>query len=278
MSMAVSDRLLQIISHSGLSRLVGRSADLKLPRPLLRVLLQTYVTALGIDLEETARPLSSFESFDDFFTRALRPGARPIAPGERVATSPVDSRVMNTGVAHDGQLFQVKGSRYSAADLLGDAAEARKFNGGSYITLYLSPADYHRIHAPLDGEIHGFRYVPGRLYPVNELGMKRVPRLFTHNERLTTYLKTALGLVAVVKVGATSVGRITVSYTDTTTNQPGGEPHALFYARPKRIAKGDELGRFHLGSTVVLLFEPPALAFGSHVRPDRLLRVGQRLT
>jgi phosphatidylserine decarboxylase len=256
---------------------VGRLSDLRLPPPILLRLLKAYVAAFRVDLDDVAQPLESFRTFDEFFTRELRAGTRPIAPGARCLASPVDGKVMNCGVIRDGLLLQVKGVTYAVSDLLDDADAARRFDGGTWLTLYLSPRDYHRVHAPVDGDILGYRYTPGRLYPVNAIGTKWVQGLLRRNERLTTWLRTPLGQMALVMVGATSVGRISVTYADIRTNVPGGTPQALYYARPKPLSKGAELGTFHLGSTVVLLVEPPALELETALVPEQPVRLGQAL-
>jgi len=268
---------LEAVSHPGVSRMVGRLSDLRVPPPVLRQLLRAYVAAFRVDLGDVAAPISEHRTFDEFFTRRLRVGARPIAPGARCLVSPVDGKVLNCGVIRDGLLLQVKGVTYAVSELLDDAEAARRFEGGTWLTLYLSPRDYHRVHAPIDGEILGYRYTPGRLYPVNALGTKRVRGLLRRNERLTTWLRTSLGQMALVMVGATSVGRISVTYADIRTNVPDGTAQALYYARPKPIGKGAELGTFHLGSTVVLLVEPPALELETTLLPEQPVRLGQPL-
>ena len=274
---ALVDILLEATSEPALSRFVGRCADLQLPRPVLRMLVAAYARALDVDLGEAVVPPGGFRNFDDFFTRQLRPGLRPLAPGQRRLVSPVDGTLARYGAIEDGQLLQVKGKTYDLAALLDDAELARRFDGGTYFTLYLSPRDYHRIHAPADGHILGYHYIPGRLFPVNRLGVERVPGLFPRNERLVTLMKTPLGQMAVVKVGATSVGRISVSYADLRTNEGGNARHAVLFARPKEIAKGADLGAFHLGSTVVLLVQPPGLRLDESLWDGRAVRVGEPL-
>lgn len=274
----ILDSFLRATSNPALSRFVGRMSDAQLPRPVLLQLLRLYVKAFRVDLEDAARPLEDFTSFDDFFTRRLRPGARTIAPGAETLVSPVDGALANAGDVQEGRILQVKGIDYSVAELLDDEVAARRFIGGSFLTFYLSPRDYHRIHAPVDGEILGYRYVPGRLYPVNSLGTRHVPALFAQNERLTTYLRTPHGQMAVVKVGATSVGRISVVYDEVRTNSGLEQAQALHYARPIQTRKGEELGVFHLGSTVVLLTENPvrALSWNDDELP-RPIFVGERV-
>ena len=279
--MGIGDHLLRLfldaVSRPQVSRVVGRLSDLRLPRPLRMALFRTWIRAFRVDMRDTAEPLERFANLDALFTRRLEPGARPCARGARRLVSPVDGRLLTFGLVEGNALLQVKGVRYTIEELLADPEAARRYRGGTYFTLYLSPPDYHRVHAPADGEILGYRYVPGRLYPVNRLGIDNVPGLFSRNERLTTFLRTPLGHVAVVKVGATSVGRITVNYADITTNAPGASAQAVYYARPRAVSKGAELGTFHLGSTVVLLVEAPPLKLNPALRSRARVRVGQEL-
>lgn len=268
---------LEAVSRPRVSRIVGHASDVQLPQPILRSIIRAYAGAFGIDLSEAVEPTEGYRNFDEFFTRRLRPGVRSVVPGARRLVSPVDGRLLNHGVVENGRLLQVKGMTYSVDELLDDAEAARRFYGGNYFTLYLSPRDYHRVHAPLDGEIVGYRYTPGRLYPVNKLGCENVPGLFRRNERLTTFLRTALGHMALVMVGATSVGRISVTYADVRTNGPDGTAHSLYYAHPKAIGKGAEIGTFHLGSTVVLLVEPPVLALEKTLQAGNPVTMGEPL-
>jgi len=252
-------RLLRALSAPALSRLTGRLADARLPGPLLRAAIRVYSRACGVDWSEVAEPIAAFPTFNAFFTRRLRAGARPVAAGP-VVVSPSDSRLSALGpVPPDGRLEQVKGRTYSLEALLGAAEEAAPYRRGVYATLYLSPAMYHRVHAPVDGRVRAWRYVPGRLFPVNERAVRTVDGLFAVNERVVVHVDTeAFGPVAVVLVGATNVGRITLSFTDLATNA-GRPPSRAEPPAPVPIARGDELGAFNLGSTVVLLVADAAL-------------------
>jgi phosphatidylserine decarboxylase len=264
------------VSWPPLSRVAGRLSDLRLPPPVLRPLLRLYVRAFGVDVAEAAEPLGSFPSFNAFFTRRLREGARPVATGPGVVVSPSDSRLSAIGpLSADGRLEQVKGSTYSVEALLGSAEDAAVFRQGAHATLYLSPAMYHRVHAPVDGRIRGWRYVPGRLFPVNGAGVRSVPGLFTRNERVVILLDTeAHGPAAVVLVGAANVGRISLAFADLVTNRRRPAEHVV-PPQPVAVRRGDELGAFNLGSTVVLLLADPGLAPAA--RAGDLVRVGQPL-
>ena len=264
------------VSWPLLSRMTGRLSDLRLPRPVLAPAIRLYARAFGVDLAEAALPPDAYPSFSAFFTRRLRAGARPIAGGEGVVVSPTDSRLSAIGaVPEDGLLEQVKGTRYSIEALLGSAEDAAPFRTGVHATLYLSPAMYHRVHSPVDGRVRAWRYVPGRLFPVNAAGVRSIPGLYTRNERVALFLDTeAHGPVAVVLVGAANVGRMSLAFADLATNA-GRPPGRVVPAGPVALRRGDEIGAFNLGSTVVLLVADPGLAPAA-VAGD-LVRVGQAL-
>jgi phosphatidylserine decarboxylase len=268
--------LLRAVSAPWLSRWAGRLADLRVPGPLLRAAIRGYSRLYAVDWSEVAEPLEAFPTFNAFFTRRLREGARAVAGGPCVV-SPCDSRLSAFGgIPRDGRLEQIKGTSYSMAALLGSAEDAALFREGYYATLYLSPSMYHRVHSPVDGRIRSWRYLPGRLFPVNAMAVRSVDGLFTVNERVAVFLETAaFGPVAVVLVGATNVGRITLGFTDLVTN--AGQPAARTEARaPIPIARGAELGTFNLGSTVVLLVANPGLRPAGPASGD-LVRMGQAL-
>ncbi|MGZ3429401.1 MAG: archaetidylserine decarboxylase, partial [Polyangia bacterium] len=252
--------LLRWTPKGTLSRGIGWAARRRVPRPLRRALYGGFARYVGADLSLLERPLDAFERFDDFFTRPLRDGARPIAEGAGVVVSPCDGVVSECGLAEGGRLIQCKGRDYTVAGLLADAAEARAFEGGAYATIYLSPRDYHRIHNPVDGKVTGYRHIPGAFFPVNPTSVRNVAGLFSINERLVTYLDSDVGRVAVVAVAATGVGWITVAYDrDVRTHREGSAGRhgwAQRYAAARPLGRGAELGMFHLGSTVILLFEP----------------------
>lgn len=265
-------KLLELISHNVISQVVGRGSDLPFPAPILRHLLWLYAKAYRVNLDEAAYPLDAYRSFNEFFVRPLRPGARPIASAAIV--SPTDGKLAQFGKLARGELVQAKGIRYSVDDLLLGCPRASTYYDGVYFNVYLSPRDYHRVHAPVTGKVIGFRYIPGRLFPVNPLAVNTVPALFTINERLITYLATELGTVAIVMIGATSVGRMSVVYSDFTTNRGDGEP---FYGELEEdlvLEAGDELGRFNLGSTVVVLIPSQQLTF-AQLSPGQTVRLGQ---
>jgi phosphatidylserine decarboxylase len=264
---------MRLVPKNALSRAVGAATRLPLPGAVGRGVMGAFARRYRIDLSECGE-LSGFRTFGEFFARPLRPGLRPVAPGDDVVVSPVDAVVSEAGLSRAGRLIQAKGIEYPLEALVGDERVGARLAGGSYATLYLSPRDYHRIHFPLAGRILGWRYVPGKLWPVNPASVRNVPGLFTVNERLVTLLDSPLGLVAIVAVGATVVGRVRATYDPEVpvTNLPGAVAQGRDYANPIPVGKGQELGAFEMGSTVILAFEPgrvalaPALVAGARVR------------
>ncbi len=265
------------VSSPALSRLAGFAADLRLPRPLLRALIAAYARVYHVDLDEAAGRPADFTTFNAFFTRRLRDGARPIDTRPDVLVAPCDARLQTCGpIPADGRLPQIKGRDYAVAALLASDDAARVFAGGLQATLYLSPAMYHRVHAPADGRIVGWRYVPGRLFPVNGPAVRQVDGLFARNERVIVELESeSFGRLALVLVGAANVGRISLAFTDLRSNT-GGSAQAATLAPPLAVRRGDELGAFNLGSTVVLLVSGPRLA-PAGTATGELIRLGEPL-
>jgi phosphatidylserine decarboxylase len=278
----MDDRLfiaaLRVLPRSTLSRAVGALTRWPVPRPVREAAMKAFARRYGIDLGECPG-LETYQTFGEFFARPLRPGLRPIAQGADVVVSPVDASVSQAGVTASGKLLQAKGIDYSAAALLADDDLARRLDGGSYATLYLSPKDYHRIHFPLGGKVLGWRYVPGVLWPVNPASVRTVPGLFTVNERLVTVLDTPVGRCAVVAVGATVVGRVRAFYDPSVphTNARGGRHVRRDYETPIPVEKGQELGAFEMGSTVILMFEPRRVRLDARLAAGARLRVGERI-
>jgi phosphatidylserine decarboxylase len=267
--------VLRLLPRNTLSRMVGAACRVNAPRPVMRAVIRTFARKYGVDATEAERAIEDYPTFTEFFTRRLKPGARPIAPGELLPVSPVDGTVGEIGEIVSGRLLQAKGKHYTLSELLdGPQAveDAQQFAGGSFLTIYLAPYNYHRIHAPLGGQITGYINVPGTLWPVNAVGVRNVDRLFCVNERLTTFLATPRGPCAVVAVGAMNVGRIRAVYDDVVTNARRTRAvQRKMYEKPIPVTKGGELGIFEMGSTVVVLFAPgaklsPALQVGKEIR------------
>lgn len=271
--MPLSLSLLALVPKNHLSRAIGAFADTRLSKPLIPWFARRY----RIDLAEADRPLAAYPTLNAFFTRSLKPGLRPVAQaGNPLAVvSPVDGRIAQCGPIDGDRLIQAKGRHYTLAQLLGDAGEAAPFAGGFFITIYLAPTDYHRMHHYADGCVTGFRYVPGALWPVNEVSVANVDCLFGINERLTSYVRVGGHPTAIVKVGATVVGKIRCGHTPVESNT--GRARAQTYAVPVPCRKGDELALFAMGSTVVLVFPPGAFAPEAAVRPGERVKVGALL-
>jgi phosphatidylserine decarboxylase len=266
---------LRRLPQGAMSRGFGRLADTPLPRPLRRPILGAFARTVGIDIDEAEQPLEAYTSLNNFFVRKLKPGARPWSAPHSAAGSPVDGVVGQFGSITSGTLVQAKGRHYSAAALLDDAAEGVRYRGGFFLTLYLSPRHYHRIHAPVGGSIAKAVHVPGALLPVNAPSVTHIHELFARNERLLCYIDGALGRVAVVAVGAYNVGRISAAFDEQWQAPPTNRQQASLqtheYTPPKPVSAGDEIMAFHLGSTVVLLFETrvklqPTLKAGAEIR------------
>lgn len=273
--------LLSLLPKNALSYAVGALCRLPAPPGLLHAAMRLFIKKFGVDMSEAEHPLEHYQTFTEFFTRRLKPGVRPIAPGEALPVSPVDGTVGMCGPIEQGVLVQAKGKTYTLPELLGGptaALDAQQFEGGTFVTIYLAPYNYHRIHAPLGGRITGYSTVPGNLWPVNAVGVQNVEKLFCVNERLTTFLETPRGPCAVVKVGATNVGRIRALYADVVTNaQHTRKEERLRFERPVGVEKGAELAMFEMGSTVVLLFHP-AFTLGPKITLGTPIRLGEPLS
>ena len=263
---------LKIVPKNLLSRFVGCLADTRISKPFIPGFAKRY----KISLEEAGKPIEEYPTLNAFFTRHLKPGKRPIA-GEgdaKAVVSPVDGAVAQCGPIRDGKLVQAKGREYTLEGLLGDKDEAARFQRGWFMTVYLAPTDYHRMHHYADGKVTGYRYLPGYLWPVNLKSVEGVDQLFCVNERLTSYLDHAGTPSAIVKVGATIVGKIRCTHTPTESNC-GEAMKAETYAQPVPVRKGDELGLFAMGSTVVMLFPRDAFLPEPVCEPGQRLKVGQ---
>ena len=269
--------LVRLLPRAALSRAVGAATRARAPASMHQVAMRRFARVYRVQLEEAEQPLEAYRTFSDFFSRGLKVGARPVDPGERVVVSPVDGTVSEAGRIENGQCVQAKGLSFPIPELLQDADAAVPFaEGGSFATLYLSPRDYHRVHAPLDGRIKGWRYLPGELWPVNPTSVRSVPGLFALNERLVTWLDTPAGRCAVVMVGATCVGRLRAAYDDV-LSQTGSPAAARTYESPISVSKGDELGRFEMGSTVILLFASGRVTWDGALRPGSKVTMGRRI-
>ena len=243
-------------------------------------IVRRFVRKYQVNMDEALNPdIASYLSFNDFFTRALKPGARPIADADLV--SPVDGAISQFGVIEKDQIFQAKGHHYSTTAVVGgDAALAAQYEHGSFATLYLSPRDYHRIHMPCDGRLLRMTYVPGDLFSVNPVTARGVPGLFARNERVVCVFESARGPFVLILVGATIVGSMATVWHGV-VNPPRGKVVRTwdYPASGPAVAlkKGEEMGRFLLGSTVVMLFPKGPLAFNPQWAPGRSIRLGEAM-
>jgi phosphatidylserine decarboxylase len=243
-------QLLRFVPRVRLSRAVGRLCEQELPPAVSGVASRLYARAYGVNLAEAEPTALPYRSFDDFFTRKLRPGARVIADAPIIC--PSDGKLVSVGNVSNNSEIIVKGRPYDVAELCGSLAAGERYKHGEFCVVYLHPRDYHRVHSPVAGSIHLVRSLPGDLFPVNSIGERHVPKLFVRNQRVAISIQSPeLGEVTVILVGATIVGRISTTVLGGDTS-PLGE-HRL--SPPVPVAQGDEVGVFHLGSTVVLLFE-----------------------
>ncbi|GAB1623870.1 archaetidylserine decarboxylase [Agarivorans albus] len=253
----------------GLSRLVGKLAQAEAGK-LSHWIIKKFINHYQVDMNDAVHSeANAYPSFNAFFTRPLKPGTRPIVEGDNKLAHPVDGAVSQLGPIQHGQLIQAKGHDYSARELLGgDKALAEEFSDGDFATIYLAPKDYHRIHMPCKGKLRKMIYVPGQLFSVNPLTAANVPNLFARNERVVAIFDTEFGPMAMVLVGATIVASIETIWSGTVT-PPGGKQVFTWDYQDQDISleKGDEMGRFKLGSTVVMLFAKDAIEFEQSLAP-----------
>ena len=268
-----------LLPRYALTALVYRLARLRSVR-LKNAMIGQFVKLYGVDLEGVRDPVpDGFATFNAFFTRALEPGARPVADEPRAIVSPVDGTVSAAGRIEGNHVFQAKSREYSLADLLFlETDRARAFENGRYATIYLAPYNYHRVHAPLAAELDALHYVPGDLFSVNAATAKYLPRLFARNERLVMHFETATGPAAVVFVGALNVGSISTPWTGEIRPRRRGNAESIDPgSRPRTLAAGDLLGWFNMGSTVILLLPDGAAEWDDALCSGQTLRMGQRI-
>ena len=263
-----------------LTRFAGRVASAE-RGAVTTSIIRRFVRKYAVNMDEAAEPnIARYVSFNDFFTRALKPGARPIAQADLVC--PVDGAISQFGPIAGHQIFQAKGHRYTTAALLGgDAQLAEQFADGSFATIYLSPKDYHRIHMPCDGTLTRMIYVPGELFSVNPTTARGVPGLFARNERVVCIFDSPHGTFVLALVGATIVGSMATVWHGVVNPPRGKAIREWRYPEdgkpPVVLRKGEEMGRFLLGSTVVLLFPKPAVRFEAGWAPGSAVRLGEAM-
>jgi phosphatidylserine decarboxylase len=243
-------------------------------------LIRRFVDAFDVELDEVRGKVpDDFATFNDFFVRELKDDARPIDADDDTVVAPADGTVSFAGQIRGDTIFQAKGLDYTLSDLLAtDLDEAERYVDGSFATIYLAPYNYHRVHAPLAGELVAARYVPGDLFSVNKSTVARVDGLFRRNERLVMHFRTAVGPAALVFVGALNVGSISTPWTGEIRPRKTGVVDVLdISSHPVGVAKGDLLGWFNMGSTVILLLPAGACDWDDDLEPDRTVRMGEEI-
>jgi phosphatidylserine decarboxylase len=277
----VSDRLAvlpqYLIPKQALTSLCGRLASARYGATTTRF-IRWFVGQYGVNMAEAQNPdIASYASFNEFFTRALRDGARPLAEADFVC--PVDGAISQFGDIKDGQIFQAKGHDFSTTSLVGGDAElASHFHNGSFANIYLSPKDYHRIHMPCDGRLKRMIYVPGELFSVNPTTARGIPGLFARNERVVCVFDSKHGPFVLTLVGATIVGSMATTWHGVVNPPRGGQICEWRYDEQRIDLKlGEEMGRFLLGSTVVMLFPKGTINFNPAWQPAGSVRMGEMM-
>ena len=243
-------------------------------------IIKRFVSFFDVDIDEVARNVpDDYATFNEFFIRELAPGTRPIDPDPGIVASPVDGTLSIAAEIDAASIFQAKGLDYSLTDLLAtDIEAAQAYVGGTFATIYLAPYNYHRIHAPVDAELVAARFVPGDLFSVNQATVSRVKDLFPRNERLIMHFQTATGPMAVVFVGALNVGSISTPWSGEIRARKTGVVEVLDISRhPTSVSKGDLLGWFNMGSTVVVLFPKGNCEWDEDLQSGTTLRVGEAI-
>lgn len=268
----------RILPKRQLSRWVGRFMHWKGPAIWAKTSIKTFAWLYGINLDEAEKFYYEYDSIGDFFTRRLKAGLRPVA--ESWAVHPADSRITQAFPIENGSLIQAKRISYRLDRFTQDPECNKKWANGFFLTYYLCPTDYHRVHSPVDGRITAVRYIPGELWPVNEWSTTNIPHLFSINERMLVEIETDLGTVGVVFVGATNVGHIVLTFDEKLRGNPAVPTKTIYkkYSPEITIKKGDELGMFKMGSTVVMLYPPMfRQRFENHLDRGPAVRVNSAL-
>lgn len=263
--------LLGRIPQETLGRVMGRLSEQRVPPALLAPIVHAYSKLYRVDLDEAQQPDGGYASFDAFFTRSLKAGLRPIDANLETFVSPSDGRLEAFGPINPNGLLSIKGSDYTLQELLGTQDGLQPFDGGLYGVVYLHPRDYHRVHAPVDCRVSAWNHISGERFPVNALGVRFVPKLFSRNERVVVHAHSArFGEFAVVMVGAAGVGRLELAFADIALGR------ASYGESGPTLARGEELGTFHLGSTVIF-FTSAAAGLQAMAPLGERVRMGQAL-
>jgi len=267
--------LFYVIPHHAISRVVYLVTRLRGPQ--VEPMIAWFVKKYGVDMSDAKESeIGYYQTFNEFFTRPLKQGIRPIAPGDNTLACPCDGKVSQAGPVRSGSIMQAKGRAYSALELLGgDKTMAAEFADGRFATIYLAPHDYHRMHMPLDANLVRMIHVPGRLFSVAEWTVEEIPQLFARNERLVCYFETAAGPMAMVLVGAINVSAIETVWSGQVVPPRAKKISEFDYSHTRKtIEKGDEMGRFNMGSTVILL-TGKNVEWLPHIKNGQKVKMGQ---
>jgi phosphatidylserine decarboxylase len=266
------------LPHRLLSRIVFHATRWTW-QPWKNFLIRQITRRFDVDMSEAAQPeLSSYEHFNAFFTRLLKPGARPVDVDPHALLCPADGRISQAGQISAGRIFQAKGQEFSATELLGDDDAAAPYHDGQFITVYLSPRDYHRVHMPMAGTLVETLHVPGRIFSVAPLAVQSIPRLFARNERLVCHFTGEHGPFAMVLVGALLVSSVSTVWNGLEIPPYASKIRKRDYRQSGvRLDRGAEMGRFNMGSTVILLLPAHGLSLDSRLTAEQLVRVGRGL-
>ena len=258
-----------------LTRAVGLLAGAKMGKATTLAIKQ-FAKLYHINLEEMEGDVTNYPTFNDFFARPLKYNARPIDGDAASAVFPADGKISQFGTLKDNFQLQAKGHYFTTEALLADEKDAACFKNGSFMTVYLSPQDYHRVHIPFKGKLIKMTHIPGELFSVNPLYVRNIPELFSRNERVVCLFETPIGKMAVILVGAAIVRSIATVWAGTVAPSKSGEPTVTEYQKQDfEYEKGEEIGRFFMGSTVICLFEKDAVSFAANLAPDQGVKVGQ---
>ncbi len=265
-----------MLPQHGLTKFLGRFA--KSEARLKNTLIKRFIKQYHVDLTEAVyeKP-DQYKTFNDFFTRELKPGARPIASEKTAIVSPADGVISEKGLINDDRIIQAKQHEYTLETFLGDADEAKSYQNGDFLTVYLSPKDYHRVHMPFSGRLKRMIYIPGSLFSVNAATTNLVPNLFSRNERVIAFFETEFGNMAVIMVGAMVVGQIVMKWHGSVNHieQSTQRIDCSYQHLQLDFKKGEEIGHFQLGSTVVVCFESNKIQWEKQLASMQTIKMGE---
>ena len=269
--------LQRLLPKHALSRLIAKAAESQTVW-LKNALIERAIASFDINIDEAeSDDINDYKNFNSFFTRALKDGVRPIDNDDQAVVSPADGAVSQAGPINHHKIIQAKGSDYSVSRLLGDSQQAKSYENGSFATIYLSPRDYHRVHIPAAGKLLSTRYIPGDLFSVNDQTAQALPNLFARNERLVCEFESENGNFVVVFVGAMLVAGIETVWGGFETPGRGAIRETDFSDRDLSYKKGDEIGRFKFGSTVILLFPEDGIRWQDSLMPQADVQMGEKI-